>query len=60
MPRRNSNAGQPNRVAQMNRRALRVQTKVAYRPDYPVLNPGSDSLVLLDRSNFIVREKVSA
>lgn len=58
MPRRNGNAGQPNREAQRTRRALRVQTNVAFRqtfpePEYPVLNPGSDNLQVIDRQPTI-------
>lgn len=61
MARKNNNAGQPNREAQRNRRALRVVTNTNFKRG-AVFGPGSENIVR-DNQPVIVaveREKVSA
>lgn len=70
MARKNSNAGQPNRAAQIDRRAHRVQVNKAYRRPYKdlrVLGPLSENLSPQPRKRdletkvvYVVQEKVSA
>lgn len=72
MARKNKNAGQPNRAAQMTRHAERRyrNERFKYRKsdDSRVLGPGSDNLTFVSRSygeliireTYVVREKVSA
>jgi hypothetical protein len=53
MPRKNSNAGQPNRAAQIARRASRRDNDEQHRKVY---GPGSPNLVRIEAP---VRERVS-
>lgn len=45
MPRKNNNAGQLNRAAQKDRRAVRIVNDKTHRDFRKVLGPGSESLV---------------
>jgi len=56
MPRKNTNAGQPNRTAQKERFAVRRNTDEKHRR---VLSPGSGDL-LRTRITYVVKEEVAA
>ena len=49
MARKNNNAGQPNRVAQVSRRRKRVKTLRDHKGNRMVLGPLSDHLIKTDK-----------